>query len=238
MVCAISPETACRVTIDLVAPGVHQLGELLVALRLWLGLKSAPVVAVPVGLARLTGKAADGLAWLGWRSPMRSTAVEQLGQGVVGGPTSHDLPGVRLSSLHEILAQAPSGVQERWFARMYFCKPLALGALVLFWTASGLIGLLRRDAASDLLVNAGLPHVAALACVVGGGLVDVLLGLAVCVRRFAPTALRAMLLVCGAYLLGATIWRPDLWADPLGPFLKIVPAMVLVCLVLAIMDER
>jgi hypothetical protein len=189
-------------------------------------------------VARLTGWAADGLAWLGWRSPMRSAAVAQLGRGVVGSPTSPVLAGMRLTPLHEILAQTPSGVQERWFARMYFCKPLALAALALFWTASGLIGLLRRDAASSLLVDAGLPHAAAMACVVGGGVVDILLGLTVCIRRLAPTALKGMLLTCGAYLFGATLWRADLWADPLGPLFKIVPAMVLVCMVLAIMDER
>ena len=41
-----------------------------------------------------------------------------------------------------------------------------------------------------------------------------------------------------AYLLGATLWRPDLWIDPLGPLIKVVPAMMLALVMLAIIDER
>lgn len=41
-----------------------------------------------------------------------------------------------------------------------------------------------------------------------------------------------------AYLMGATLFRPDLWLDPLGPLLKTLPAAAAALVALAILDER
>jgi hypothetical protein len=41
-----------------------------------------------------------------------------------------------------------------------------------------------------------------------------------------------------AYLAGATIWTADLWADPLGPLVKILPGIVLSMTLAALLDER
>ena len=57
-------------------------------------------------------------------------------------------------------------------------------------------------------------------------------------RRSAQVALLGMVAVSAAYLLGGTLLRPDLWADPLGPFVKILPGAVLALAALAILDER
>jgi hypothetical protein len=40
------------------------------------------------------------------------------------------------------------------------------------------------------------------------------------------------------YAVAGTILRPDLWAEPLGPFLKIMPILVLHFAALAILEER
>lgn len=186
----------------------------------------------------MTGLVADGLAWLGWRSPMRTTAVTQLVQGVQGDPGAAAQLGLRLQPLEDILTRMPSGVQERWFARLYFAKPLAIGMLAAFWIASGVIGLARIDAAAAMLTSVGVGAREAHSTVVAGAVADVLLGLGVCNRRQAPTALCLMMLVSAAYLVGASLLRPDLWSDPMGPLTKVLPAAVLACLVLAIMDER
>ena len=74
--------------------------------------------------------------------------------------------------------------------------------------------------------------------VYGGAIVDVGLALAVCLRATAPSALKGMVLVCTCYLVGGSIFRPDLWLDPLGPFVKILPAAMLALMTLAVMDER
>lgn len=47
-----------------------------------------------------------------------------------------------------------------------------------------------------------------------------------------------MVAITAAYLAGATVWRPDLWADPLGPLVKVVPAALLAVVALAMLEER
>ena len=49
--------------------------------------------------------------------------------------------GIKPKSLDDILAAQPAGVQDRWFARLYLLKPLAIGTLALFWFATGVIAL-------------------------------------------------------------------------------------------------
>jgi uncharacterized protein YbjT (DUF2867 family) len=228
-----------RIALDLVHPQPVRLADLLVALRGWLGLAPAPILRLPAALARATAALSDGLARLGWRSPMRSTALAQLRLGIAGdGAAWQSRLGLRARSLDEMLAGWPSGVQERWFARLYFLKPLAFAALVLFWLASGLVGLWRFDQAAAVLRDAGLPAGLAGVAVGAGSLVDLALAVLACRRRSARPALLGMVAVSAAYLLGGTLLRPDLWADPLGPFVKILPGAVLALAALAILDER
>ena len=40
------------------------------------------------------------------------------------------------------------------------------------------------------------------------------------------------------YALAGSALRPDLWGEPLGPLLKILPIFVLHLVALAILDER
>jgi hypothetical protein len=47
-----------------------------------------------------------------------------------------------------------------------------------------------------------------------------------------------MIVVTLAYLAGATLWRPDLWLDPMGPLVKSLPAALLALCALALQDER
>ncbi len=236
---ALAPDAPRRVAIDLVSVEVYPLRDILMRLRAWMGFTPAPLLTLPPALATLSAKGADALAWLGWRSPMRSTAIVQLRHGVRGEANEAAvLPGLRIRSLAQILSASPSGVQERWFARLYFLKPLGLATLCLFWLTSGLGGLLRLDQAELVLTTAGFPVAPAKVAVLGGATADILLALLVCHRRTAWAALRGMIAVSSAYLAGASIWRPDLWADPLGPMIKVLPSIILALMLLAVMEER
>ncbi len=229
-----------RVGIDLVHAERHGFDALLTALRQWLGLPPARILRVTAALIGLAARLADGLAYLGWRSPMRSAALAQLRLGVTGdADAARRLLGLELRSLRQILDFWPAGVQERWFARSYFLKPAILVGLGLFWLLSGLIGLtVSFTPAVAVLTAVGVAPMLAKAAVIGGGLADMLLGSAVAFRLAAPWALRGMLLVSAAYLIGGTLVRPDLWLDPLGPLLKVIPSMLAALAGLAMLDER
>jgi len=236
---SLRPGAPSRIVCDLVAAEKTQLKDVLLALRAWLGLPPAPLATPPGWVGSLAAGAADGLAWLGWRSPLRTAAVAQAAAGVQG--RSHDaeaLLGFVPLGLDDALVRWPSGVQERWYARLYFIKPLALGSLALFWAVSGLIGLFNHAAAARLLTDAGMDRRLAEGFVLAGGLTDLALGGLVCFRREAPLALKGMILVTAAYLLGGSLWLPQLWSDPLGPLVKSLPAAVLAMAALAMMDER
>lgn len=235
---ALRPGAPSRLAIDLVAEEATTLGDILRALRGWLGLAPAPLVAVPGWLVRAGAGLADAVACLGWRSPMRGTAVAQLAAGVRGDAADARLLGLRIPGLGDWLARHPAGVQEAWFARLFLLKPLVLGTLAGFWLASGLVGLAQFDRAAAVLAPAGFSPALARASVWLGSAADIAVGLMACHRRTARLGLLGMVAITGAYLAGATLWRPDLWADPLGPLVKVVPAAMLALVALAVLEER
>ncbi len=219
---------------DLVLGEAHpkRLAEVLGMFRQWLGLPPAPLLTIPAPLARLVSLAADLAGHAGWRSPLRSTALTVAAEGVSGQP------GWPCRSLAETLAAMPATVQERWFARLYLLKPVGLLTLSGFWLASGVIGLWQWDEAALTLRAAHFTASSALALVVCGSIADIALGLAVLVRRTMPLALWGMIGLTLAYLASATLWAPQLWADPLGPLVKTLPAAMLALVMLAIEPER
>lgn len=235
----LEADAPARARFDLVHADAVTLADLVERLRGWLGLPAAPVVDLPPMLARISALGADALALLGWRSPMRTAALEQLRRGVRGEGADAARLGVTLKSLDALLAEMPSGVQERWFARAYFAKPLVLFCLFAFWLVSGLIGLtVGYDAAVKTLTVAGVEAGMATVAVVGGSVVDIALALLLTCRRTASLALKGMVLVTAGYMLGGAVVRPDLWLDPMGPLIKSLPAAVLALAALALLEER
>jgi len=236
---AIVPGTPARFVATLTAERATTLADLLLALRAWLGIAPAPIVPVPPPLARICATIADGLAWLGWRSAMRSAAIDQLRGGVRGRVDEGACRlGFKPRELEDILSGWPTGVQERWFAWLFFLKPVVMATLAAFWFGTGVVAIMARGAAARALTSAGFSHAAASGVVLAGAGVDIVLGLLICVRSTAALALKGMVLVSLIYFAGATVWRPDLWSDPMGPLLKAVPATVLALVGLAILDER
>lgn len=236
---AVAGSLPPRSATDLVEAEVRSLADVLLAFRAWLGLPPASIVPMPAFLGRIAAVVADGLGLLGWRSPLRSAALAALTRGVTGNARSwKEISDHRLQPLEATLAAMPAHVQERWFARLWLLKPLVFGVLSLFWLVSGIVGFIRQDAAADILVSHGLSPALALGMVLAGSVADLIVGTAVLVRSFARPALMGMIAITLAYLGAATVVAPDLWLDPLGAMVKAVPALCLVLVALAILDER
>jgi hypothetical protein len=74
--------------------------------------------------------------------------------------------------------------------------------------------------------------------VIGGGLVDIAVGAAIALCRTSRWGLRAAIVVTIVYAIVGTALVPRLWADPLGPMLKVLPLVALHLAALGIADER
>lgn len=236
----LAPSAPMQVTYDVAHPQVHSLRDIVLAIRRWLGFPSRPVVTVPSALARLVGYAVDALGLIGWRSPARTTALRQLELGVVGDPSAWiAATGISPASLDGILARHPASVQDRWFARLYLLKPLAIAALALFWFATGAIALGpgRASAVARMTATGTVPDVASLT-VIWGAWFDIAIGLLLCVHAIARPVLVVMIVATFGYLAAGTWLAPQLWIDPLGPLTKIIPMLVATALTLAMIDER
>jgi uncharacterized protein YbjT (DUF2867 family) len=232
---AVSGRLPVGTDIDLAGSQTLPLAELVGLHRQWLGLPPAPVISIPPAAARPITALADLAGRLGWRSPLRSTAMTVMSEGVRTSSSTGTYAQVTTTAA--TLAANPAGVQDLWFARLYLTKPLMIGGLSVFWLLSGLIPLARLEQASAHFLPF-MPPVAATALTVLTCLLDVALGTAILVRPFARRALLAMLATSLAYLAGSVVLEPALWLDPLGPMVKVIPALILTLATLAILDER
>lgn len=229
-----------RTIADLTEPKAHDFADLVADIRRWQGFPPPRFTpALPGWMLNLTGRVADQLGYLGWRSPLRTTALKALEQGIHGDPTEwDDAGGPRCRSLAESLAALPATRQERLFARVYLGLPLAIATLSLFWLLSGLIALVDLSGAMSVLTSRALPAWLSGIVVVGGAFADIALGLAILVRRWTRRAALGMAALSLVYLAGGLIFAPDLWGDPLGPMVKVLPGITLALLVWLTMDER
>ena len=233
-------DIAPRRIFDLTEAGSRTFAETVAAVRGWQGFPAwKHRVPLPAPLASAFGRGADVLGWLGWRSPLRTTALRTLGDGITGDSQGWEAAGGhRCRSLEATLAQMPSTVQERWFARLYLLFPLAVASLAIFWMLSGLIGFLQLDAARAVLEARGVATPLASLAVIGGSVVDLALGCAVLYRPWARRACVGMILVAAGYLAGATVLASDLRADPLGPLVKVLPSITLTLVTCTRLEDR
>ncbi|MGB3876457.1 MAG: SDR family oxidoreductase [Shinella zoogloeoides] len=222
---------------DLAAAEDMSFRDLVALHRAWLGLPPARILALPGFLAGPVSALADLAGKLGWRSAMRSTAIAVMAGGVSSGHQGAVPAGVTFMKASQALARHPAGVQDLWFARLYLLKPLIVVVLSIFWMLSGLIPLFDPAGAASFL-RPFMPVAAVWFMTFATCAVDIALGLAVLYRPWTRRALLGMLIVSAAYLAGGTILTPGLWLDPLGPFVKVLPSMVLAGVAIAILEER
>ncbi|MDZ4760438.1 MAG: NAD(P)H-binding protein, partial [Alphaproteobacteria bacterium] len=174
---------------DLVEDQAHELRAVVEAIRLWVGREPAGCeAALPRWMGVCVAMLADAAGWLGWRSPLRSTALKVLAADVLGDPRPWtEVTGRRLKSLEETLRALPSSLQERVFGRAQLVFPVLVVTLAGFFLASGAIGWAQRDQAAAVLEgtiaagNAGR-------LVGAGAALDLLIGIGLLVRRWTRRA--------------------------------------------------
>jgi hypothetical protein len=193
-----------------------------------------------LGAIGLAARIGDAMHWLGARGSLRTTALRQMARDNVADPAPFtDAVGFTLRAFAEGLAAEPAQVQDRWHARLYFLRPVLRIAIGLFWIATGLVTAIApgREQALDLIrdylgTNQGMVLLTA------GIAVDIALGLLLLLRYRPRAVATAMIAVSAGYLGMATWFAPNLWFDPLGPLVKILPIAAATLILIAIEDDR
>lgn len=237
---AVNGAVPYGVEADLVEPAPHTLRELVARMREWLGFRPARFeVIFPTAGVALVATFADALSRFGWRSPLRSTSVKVLAEGIYGTPADLSAFGLApAASMAQTLNGFPAGSQDRLFARMALLFPVIMICLSLFWLMSGIIGFVRVKEAAQVLQDVGWSSMVATTAVLFWAVVDIAIGVAFAVRKYAKLACWAAIGVSGFYLLASTLVVPSLWINPLGPLIKVVPAIVLALVARATLDAR
>jgi hypothetical protein len=229
-----------KIAVELVGPRRFSFAGAVQLFRRWLRLKAAREIQIPEWCAVPVYKLGDLAGVLGWRPPIRTTALQEIRRGAVGDAAAWQAATqIEPRDIEACLQRTPASVQERWFARLYLLKPLIFAVFGLFWIATGIISLGPGwGYGMALLHEGGLePSFAALA-IVAGAIADLLIGLAILYRPTSRYGLYAALGISLTYAIIGTILVPRLWADPLGPMLKIWPIIVLNFAALAIREDR
>jgi uncharacterized protein YbjT (DUF2867 family) len=235
----LRPDAPSRLALELAGPDALSMVETVRHYRRWLGWREATRWRVPQWVAALLYRLGDFAGLLGWRPPIRSTARREMVRGAVGDPSEWTrLTGIAPRPLASALAAEPASVQERWFAGLYFLKPLLFTVFPLFWIATGILSLgPGYDIGVSLMLEGGAGPLAG-PSVVAGAVADILIGVAIAIRRTARLGLYAALAISVFYIVAGTLLVPRLWIDPLGPMMKIWPILVLNLMALAILEDR
>ncbi|MEX2495514.1 MAG: SDR family oxidoreductase [Woeseia sp.] len=235
----LSPSAPARVALDVAGPERLELEEIVFEYRRWLRLGPPRRMPAPRWLAALLYKLGDFAALLGWRPPVRSNARKEFLRGAVGDPRPWvRMTGIEPATLSGALAAEPASVQERWFARLYLLKPLVIFVVAAFWIATGVISLGPGwEMGLRYMFEGGLGWMAKPG-IIAGAIADIAIGIGVAFRRTAKAALYAALGLSLFYLISGTFILPRLWADPIGPMMKIWPITVLMLVAIAILEDR
>lgn len=229
----LAPDAASRVALDLAGPETWRFEELVAGFRLWMRWPPARTIALGPTISAMMFRLGDAAALLGWRPAMRTTAGQELRRA------AQAQAGFTPRGPSAFFATRPASVQERWFARLFFVKPALFVALAVFWFATGVICLGPGwRAGLALMAEAGLAPTMAMLAVVGGSLVDMTVGVAIALRHTARLGLYAAIAVTLGYAVLGTLLLPNLWADPMGALLKIIPLVAMHLAALAILEDR
>jgi uncharacterized protein YbjT (DUF2867 family) len=235
----VRADAPTRLELELAGPERLSMADVVAQYRHWFGWRPARALVMPRWLAWLAYRLGDIAGVLGWRPPVRSNAALEIARGAIGSPDAWTaITGIRPQSLAAALAAEAATVQEKWFARLYLLKPAVFGILVIFWIGTGLISLSIGYPSGLALMHGTGAGVLSGPTVVAGGLADIAIGACIAWRPLTRRGLYAALALTLFYAVAGTFLRPDLWIEPLGPLLKILPIFVLHLVALAIVDER
>ncbi|STX28997.1 oxidoreductase [Legionella beliardensis] len=213
------------------------LKEILLTLRSWLQLARGYCLSIPLILIKLGAKLGDYLPF----STINTPAIAMLELGNVTSPAEAKkfAQTARLTprSFTEGVYSYPSNKPDRFYARLFFIKPLLRLSLAFMWLASALVSafFFPRVASYTLLAKVGVasswqPFLLNSACII-----NALIGISLLFNYKTKLNCVLQVLVMAAYTVIITIKLPDLWLEPFGSIVKNIPVLISI-IILYLMD--
>jgi uncharacterized protein YbjT (DUF2867 family) len=226
----VAAPVAQSVTLAAVGPQPLSLAEFLAQLRAAMGLPRAPLLALPLGFARIAAHAGAMLPG----SLLDDETLAMLERGNVADATD----------FCRVLGHAPRAPRDfigrdeaktlRLTAQLGWLLPLLRWSIALVWIVTGIVslGLYPLERSYALLAAAGVPAAAAPLMLVGAALLDLAFGIfsiALPARRRRPLWIAQLALIL-FYTAVISIRLPEFWLHPYGPLLKNLPLLAAIWL--------
>lgn len=224
-----------RQRIDVVGSRAMTVREMLSHYRHWLGLDTPRFIAIPERLALWV---AHHLGLFGIAAPGAATRALLRRGNTADAKRLYQQTGIATLALDEALARLPAQQAERWHARLYFLRPLLRITLGLMWIWTALVsaGLYPIEESLTLLAAAGLNGTLAIAVLISATLLDLLLGLALLLRRQVKAVAWLQIAAITTYSLIIAAALAEYWLHPFGPLSKNLP-LITATLMLIAMEE-
>lgn len=206
--------------------------------REWLRIPGSRALFTPVGCVSLLVRFWEAMG----SGPVGDTMWRMLRRGNVAadGETARlrqDF-GIAPRPLREVLASAPSQVQDRWQAQLYFLAPALRLSVAVLCLISAWVGWTTPAAEIGQLTSGSmLSAIEPVAIARSAATLDLILGLWLLLGLKLRLAIASTMALVLAYTLAFGIALPALWLDPLGGLAKnlvILPALA----VLWVLSER
>lgn len=208
------------------------------AWRQWLRIPGTRAIFTPVGCVSLLVRFWETVG----SGPVGETMWRMLRRGNVAddGETARlrrDF-GVAPRSLQEVLASAPSQVQDRWQAQLYFLAPtLRLGVAVLCLISAWVGWTTPAPEIEQLAAGSALGAMEPVVLARTAAILDLILGLWLLLGLRLRAAIVSTMALVLIYTVVFGVALPALWLDPLGGLAKnlvVLPALA----VLWVLSER
>jgi uncharacterized protein YbjT (DUF2867 family) len=231
----IDGEIKPRQRIDVVGARQMTVREMLGYYRQWLSLGTPRFIAIP---ERLSLWLAHHLGLFGIAPPGNEMVALLRRGNTSDAALLLQQTGIAVQAMDEALKRSPAQQPDRWHARLYFLHPLLRITLSFMWIWTALVsaGLYPIDKSMALLAAVGLSGTLAIAALISSTLLDLLLGLALLLKRHVKAAAWIQIAAMATYSLIIAWALPEYWLHPFGPLIKNLP-LIAATLMLIAMEE-
>lgn len=216
------------------------LRDILIHLRAWLGFHPTKMISISDKLMQMITKTCDYLP----NTTINRTSYQMLMQDNATSKAEIEktakFTGVTPRDFLTGLYNAPSSVQDRWHAKLYFLKPLLQFSIAFVWLFTAICStfLYPETKSLALLEQIGVNTFWQPILLYGASGVDALLGFAVLFKYRVKLFGILQIFVILLYTSIITWKLPSLWLEPFAPIVKNIPFLVAILIYIAINEER